>query len=64
MTNALRESTTLKFVAATWLVLQYQWLSGSIEGTLVEYATVNAAVLAIWLGREWRKDHYANKPAN
>ena len=58
MIKAIMESTTLKMVVGSLLVLNYQWLSGGIEGTLIEYATASSTLLAIWVGREWRAAHY------
>jgi len=58
MLTAIRESSTLKLVVASLTVLNYQWLSGAVPATLTEYGTATAAILAIWLGREWRSSHY------
>ena len=52
------ESSTFKLVIASLLVLNYQWVFGGVKATLTEYGTATAAILAIWLGREWRASHY------
>ena len=66
MTKAFRESTTLKMVLPAWLILLFKFLSGGLDFgfgsfpvlTAVEFASAFAAVMAVWLGREWRKAHY------
>jgi len=57
----IRESSTFVLVSISWMILSYQWLFGDIEASLTEYATACATVFAIWLGREWRSDHYKKK---
>jgi len=58
MLDKFRESTTLHFVVFSLLVLNYQWVFGGVEATLTEYGAATAAILSIWLGREWRDVHY------
>ena len=60
MISKFKESTTFTLVVISLAILNYQWLSGNVEATLTEYGTATAAILAIWLGREWRKVHYDN----
>ena len=57
-----RESTTLTFVAFSWLAV---WVKYVVAGltlpvigavppmTATEFSIAAAAILAIWLGREW-----------
>jgi len=57
-----RESVTLTFVAASWWAV---WLKYILAGLVVphvgtvppmtatEFSIATAAILAIWLGREW-----------
>ena len=52
------ESSTFKLVLASLLILNYQWLFGGVEASLTEYGAATAAILSIWLGREWRSSHY------
>lgn len=56
------ESSTFKLVILSLAVMNYQWLFGGVEATLTEYGAATAAILAIWLGREWRDTHYKDKP--
>lgn len=58
-----RESTTLMFVALSWLAI---WLKFVLAGATLplfglvppmsatEFGLATAGVLAIWLGREWQ----------
>ncbi len=55
------ESSTYKLVLASLLVLNYQWVFGGVDATLTEYGAATAAILGIWLGREWRDTHYKDK---
>ena len=59
-----RESRTLAFVGCSWLLVSLKFSADAflpIFGigpfqplvTITEYASVTAALLAIWLGREW-----------
>lgn len=61
MKTSIRESTTIKFVLVSWLLMNYMWLSGHVKGTLTEYATACGLILAVWLGREWRVSHYKER---
>ena len=62
MVGKFRESSTFKLVVLSYLVINYQWLFGGVTATLTEYATAVAAILAVWLGREWKETHYKGKP--
>lgn len=60
-----RESRTLAFVGLSWLLLTLRFALGGLAldfgawrfevaaAALVDYGAAVAAVLAIWLGREW-----------
>jgi hypothetical protein len=61
MIKATKESTTLKFVLASWMILNYMWISGRAEATLTEYGIAVTAILGIWVAREWKETHYAPK---
>jgi len=66
MSDAFRESTTLKLVLIPWavIVLKYAISDMMIFGsqtTYIDPASFGGAialVLAPWLHREWRKDRY------
>jgi hypothetical protein len=70
-TEAFRESTTLKLVVPAWAILLLKFMFAGVDFKYGEFAiefapmgavafgTALAAILAIWLGREWRKAHYA-----
>lgn len=52
------KSTTLAFVAVSWFLVSavfiYSWLSAKGDAiSLTEYSMAVAAVLGIWLGREF-----------
>ena len=57
MVNKFRESSTFKLVFVSYCVVNYKFLTTS-GISLTEYATATAAILAIWLGREWKTAHY------
>lgn len=65
--TAWRESTTFKLVFASWLGVFVKFMGagvttpfGAVPSMSVgEFAGSTAAILAIWLGREWRASHYA-----
>ena len=67
LTNAVRESTTLKLVIPCWLAVLVKYLLAGLDfgyGAIpamsaTEFAAAQAAILVIWLGREWKKSHYA-----
>lgn len=61
MVNKFRESSTFKLVLFSYVVMNYQWLSGAVDASLTDYATATAAILMIWLGREWKETHYKGK---
>jgi hypothetical protein len=61
MPSKFRESSTYKLVLVSLAVVNWQWLSGAVTASLTDYATATAAILAIWLGREWRQAHYKHK---
>ena len=55
-----RESTTLQLLLVPLALISWNYLN--TEATSVtEYAQAYAVLLAVWLGREWRSSHYANK---
>lgn len=63
-----RESRTLAFVTATWLIMTLRFVAGGIEFTLgpvhwtvvpsmvLDYGGAVAAILAVWVGRAWVSD--------
>jgi len=69
-TKAFRESTTLKLILPAWAILIIKFGLSGVDfkfGELaitfvpmgaVAFGTALAAILSIWLGREWRKAHY------
>ena len=59
MINKFKESSTFKIVITSLIIMNYMWLSGRVDATLVEYGTATAFILGIWLGREWKEKHYA-----
>lgn len=60
-----RESRTLAFVGITWLIMTARFVLGGLGASLgdfkfeigatamIDYGAAVAAVLAVWLGREW-----------
>jgi urea transporter len=58
-----RESKTLTFVAVTWVVMVFKFAIAGLEYNGVtappmdvqSFGIAVAAVLAIWLGREWKQ---------
>lgn len=60
-----RESRTLWFVTVTWLIMTARFVAGGIEFTVgpvhwsiapslvLDYGGAVAAVIAVWVGREW-----------
>ncbi len=65
-----RESTTLKFVIISYAIITIKYLVSGMTLPVVglmpvtgmtEYAGSVAAILTIWLAREWRKTHYESK---
>ncbi len=69
MSDAFRESTTLKLVLIPWLMIvgKYAISDMMIFGSQTTYIDplmfggAIAVVLAPWLHREWRKDRYSDK---
>ena len=69
-TKAFRESTTLKLIIPPWAILVLKFGVAGVDFKYGEFAisfapmgavafgTALAAILTIWLGREWRKAHY------
>ena len=61
-----RESRTLSFVTFSWLAVFARFLAGGLNlpwfqvpaMSATEFAAAGAAILAIWLGREWQVRHY------
>lgn len=64
---AFRESTTFKICFTSWLAVFVKYLGAGLItswGTVpamsaTEFAASTAAILAIWVAREWRAAHYA-----
>jgi len=56
-----RESITLNFVAASWLAMtvMFMWKGGAAD--ITNYGLAVAALLAVWLGREWTEKVSAPK---
>lgn len=60
-----RESRTLWFVTVTWVVMTARFMAGGIEvvvgpvhwsvapSLVLDYGGAVAAVIAVWVGREW-----------
>ena len=65
--SAFRESTTFKLVFSSWLVVFAKFLGASMSTpwgsippmSVGEFSTAVAALLVVWVGREWRAAHYA-----
>lgn len=66
--SAGRESRTLAFVGLSWLLMSLRFALGGLGASLgdfrweigatpmVDYGAAVAAVLAVWVGREWVRD--------
>lgn len=62
-----RESRTLAFVTVTWLIMTLRFIAGGIEfsvgsvhwavapSMVLDYGGAVAAILAVWVGRDWVK---------
>mgnify|MGYP001766201495 CR=1 FL=1 len=60
-----RESRTLFFVTLTWLIMTARFVAGGIQfaigpfhweiqpAMVLDYGGAVAAILAVWVGREW-----------
>ena len=48
-----RESITLNFVAASWLAMTVMFMWKGSAADITAYGLAVAAILAVWLGREW-----------
>jgi hypothetical protein len=60
-----RESRTLAFVAATWLIMTLRFIAGGIEfaigpvhwavqpSMVLDYGGAVTAILLAWVGRDW-----------
>ena len=67
--NKGKRSKTLFFVAVSWFVIVARYALGGLDtfiGTVpvtsaTDFGIAIAAVLSIWLGREWKETHYADK---
>lgn len=59
-----RESITLSLVIASWLSTtgMFMWKGGADD--MLNYGTAVAALLAIWLGREWAEKVKRNVDAS
>lgn len=63
-----RESRTLAFVGLSWLIMSLRFALGGLGAAvgdfrweigatpMVDYGAAVAAVLAVWVGREWVRD--------
>ena len=69
LTEAFRESTTLKLVVPAWFILLGKFAVGGLDFGFGEFPAIGAtefgfavaAVLAIWLGREVKEVYKAGK---
>ena len=69
MTEAVRESTTLKLIIPLWGALLFKFVCGGLDFGYGEFPIIeagefglaSAGILAIWLGREWKETHYAKQ---
>jgi len=67
-----RESTTLQLVIPAYFVLLAKfavagmtiWGFEFAQMTATEFGVAQAAVLAVWLTREWRSAHFKEKEAS
>lgn len=74
-----RESMTLAFIAFSWALMTVRFIFGGMSVTLaawrfevaatslLDYGAAVAAILSVWLGREWidgkrKKNEDAEKP--
>lgn len=57
-----KESTTLAFVAATWLAETSVFVLRGTAADIISYGTATGATLLIWLGREWTEKHAPKQP--
>jgi D-alanyl-lipoteichoic acid acyltransferase DltB (MBOAT superfamily) len=48
-----RESTTLNFVAASWLAMTVMFMWKGTAADILTYGSAVGAILLVWLGREW-----------
>ena len=72
--SAGRESRTLAIVGLSWLLMSMRFALGGLEASLgdfrfeigvtpmVDYGAAVAAVLAVWVGREWVRNERHAKP--
>jgi len=69
ITNAVRESTTLKLVIPCWLAVLVKYLGAGLDfgfGSVpamsaTEFATSIAAILSVWLARETKESYFKHK---
>ena len=62
MNTKFRESSTFGIVVSLLILQHVLLLLGIFEvPSIVEYGMSNAALMSIWLGREWRASHYTPK---
>ena len=54
------ESTTLAFVAASWLSTTVVFIWKGTGSDMISYGAAVAAIMAIWLGREWAEKRKPN----
>ncbi len=59
-----KQSTTLIFVIIAFVVLMIKFTFAGVGGipamSVSEFAIGYTAIMAVWLGREWRREHYNN----
>jgi len=62
MKTKFRESSTFVLVVSLMVVEHILIFKGVfVSPDLVDYGIANTALMSIWLGREWRASHYADK---
>ena len=55
-----RESSTMQALIPALGVVLYRFFTDD-DMSANDFATAYAILMGIWLGREWRSAHYANK---
>jgi hypothetical protein len=68
-TAGFRESQTFKFCTIAFVPVFLRYLCGGLVTSYgsvpimsaTEFATAFAAIMAVWLAREWRVTHYAGE---
>lgn len=69
-----RESRTLWFVTITWLIMTVRFVAGGLEFTVgpvhwavapalvLDYGGAVAAIITVWVGREWVSRNSERQP--